>query len=584
MLIEHKSKWLFLATFSTFVCLQFYSGIHNQLFGDEAFYWLESQHLAWSYAELPGWTQWAIGFTQWLLPQHELTVRLPSLMAAWSLPWIGMLICQKINPSEHTTPWVTGLLIMAIPLLAVSGIMAIPDIWLIFFGLLSVLILVMGLKTHQRKHFVLLGIILAFGINVHVRFWIIVLLAALVVLWYFRSHRLVIRNLILYSFPVMLIGFVPILIFNLQNDFSLLNFQLSERHPWQFQAAHISFFPIQLLVASPLVFWLCIQTIRQLSQLNPTQKSVALIAILHWLTYALVGFFSDNLRFNAHWTVFSYVLLMVLAGSIPTNNKLKAGSIITGVLGSFAIILTLYFGLHNSQPISQTNAQLTENFRGWQELADKTNTLIRKSSYDSVVADHFMTLAELKFYSKPNLNITSLSHPLNIKHGREQQLETMNYLQTETTVKGLLIVEHSGLKLDQMVPFYLDACETLHGIELIDSFDYSSGVKSYFYFKTGGGGCKLPPISYIETQDQQMTGWVLLDQEQTVKLGVHQNSHTLGLNISKKTLGSSHLFKRLTDQDYYLAEIEATAVDSSHFQLIIEYPNITIATPRIYQP
>ena len=97
MLKTNSSKALFLTTYFTFVCLQIYSAFHHQLFGDEAFYWLESQNLAWSYAELPGWTQWMIALSQWLLPQHEFTIRLPGLLAAWTIPWLGMLINSALR-------------------------------------------------------------------------------------------------------------------------------------------------------------------------------------------------------------------------------------------------------------------------------------------------------------------------------------------------------------------------------------------------------------------------------------------------------------------------------------------------------
>ncbi|TDR23237.1 ArnT family glycosyltransferase [Marinicella litoralis] len=582
MLIENKSKWLFLGTFAALVCLQIYSAFHHQLFGDEAFYWLESQHLAWSYAELPGWTQWAVSLSQWLLPQHELTVRLPGLMAAWSLPWLGMLINQKLTESKSFNPWETGLLVMALPLLSVVGILAVPDIWLLFFGLLSVLLLIQCTHSHGHIDFILLGVILACGINVHVRFWIIVFLACWVVLWRFRNHQKVIKKLIYFSLPIMLIGFIPIILFNLQNDFSLLTFQLSERHPWAFQASHFNFFPIQLLVASPLVFWLCAKVIIQMQSLNQMQKTLAYIALGHWIIYAALGFFTDNMRFNVHWTLFSYVLLLVVASSVPTDKKLKSWSVLTGVISSFALITALFYALHLANPVTKLNAQFTENFRGWQQMAIKTTSLLQSTPSTFIVTDHFMTLAALKFYSKEPTKFTSLTHPSNTKHGREQQLAIMGYHQSATSEKGLLITEHSGMKLEQMIPFYLSACEKLKGIQMIDHLDVSDGIKSYYYFKTGTGVCSLPPIIYLETSEQHLTGWVLLPKSQTAKVSVMQDDTKTVLNPTKQTLGTNQLFEPLSDKDYSLHLFKTNDVQTGPFQITIEYLGLNIKSTKFY--
>ena len=587
MLTENKAKWLFLVLYATLICLQIYSALHHQLFGDEAFYWLESQHLAWSYAELPGWTQWTIAFSQWLLPQHEFTIRLPGLLAAWSLPWLGMFVSQKVSQNQNNDIWQTGLLLMTLPMLAVAGVLAVPDIWLTFFGMLCVLSLFQSIKTNQRYWFLLLGFVLAIGINVHVRFWIIVLLACLVVLWQFKHRSDLIKKLMIYSFPVMLFGFVPILLFNFENHFALLSFQFSDRHPWVFQSSHFYFFPIQLLVASPLVFWLCLKVAIQNDGFNSMQKTLAGIALLHWLTYALIGFFSDNLRFNAHWTVFTYFLLLVLAGSIPNHSRLKSWSIISGIVCSFALIIALFYALQIAQPVTKLNAQITENFQGWHQLSEKTDAIIQQGSFEFIVADNFMTLAELKFYSKKANKITTLSHPSNIKHGREQQLAIMGYNQEKTSGKGLLIVEHSGLKLEQMIPFYVSACATLNGIKLIDSLDYSAGVKSFYYFKTGEGQCKLPPISYFQQQNSQLTGWVVgtKNDPPSIKLKIELEAPEFKFQVKSqvKPLGKNPLFQVLDNKQYQLIEFKLdNAPTKSAYQVQFDYLNLTIFSSRIY--
>ncbi len=580
MLKTNSSKALFLTTYFTFICLQIYSAFHHQLFGDEAFYWLESQNLAWSYAELPGWTQWMIALSQWLLPQHEFTIRLPGLLAAWTIPWIGMLINQRITQQPISTPWQTGLLLLALPLLAVAGILAIPDIWLIFFGMWAVFALIQCIQKQRLIWFLFLGLILACGINVHVRFWLITFIAALLFVWQFRQQKILIKRIFVFTIPVMLLGFVPVLLFNMNHDFLLLSFQLDDRHPWRFQTAHFSFFPIQLLVTSPLVFWLCLKTMLHFKSLSTIHKLLTLIAVVHWLMYALIGFYSDNLRFNLHWTVFSYVILLTIAGSLTTHEKLRKWSVYTGIFSTLSVLIALIYALHIAQPISNFNAQLTDTYRGWNELAKKTDLLLQNDDYEMVVTDSFMTLAELEFYLKKAPLITSLSHPSNRKHGREQQLDIMNYLQKNTKQKGLLIVEHNSLKLSQMIPFYTAACDSLNGIQLTDTLDYKHGVKTFYFFETGQGQCHLPPISYIDNTELQLNGWVLLPQHQTVQLSIKQNSAMMPLQTEVTSIGDNPLFSDLHQQDHRLWQFKSTDIKKGHVQLVITYPQLAIYLPR----
>ncbi len=494
MLNKSGYKWWVICTYAVVCLIQIISASQHQLFGDEAFYWLESQNLDWSYAELPGWTQWMIALSQWLLPQSEFAIRLPSLLAALSLPWIGMAISQAIQPQAQQA-WRTGLLFLSLPLLTLAGILAIPDIWVIFFGTLAVYLLIQCLNKPSRILFVTLGLILAFGINVHVRFWLVIFIAAAVTIWQFRNQPSVIRKLLLITLPIMLLGFIPILLFNLQHDFPLFAFQLSDRHPWSFQPEHFKFFVIQFLVTTPLMFVFLFQTVRQYKALNKPQSLITSIAVSHWLLYAFLGFFSDELRFNWHWPLFSYVLIATVAGTTNFFPKLSFWAKSTGVLSSLSLMLWLYWGMHLSQSISTLNARFTENARGWKELASATEQHIKNKGLTQVVTDQFMTLAELKFYLSEDVSLSSLPHPLNQKHGRQKQLEIMRFVQPKTTKKSLLVVEHSTLKFEQTIPFYQHACEELNGIRLIGSLDYQQGIKFFYFFETGTGTCELPLIS-----------------------------------------------------------------------------------------
>ena len=555
MLNHSRQKWWFLSAFVLVCLIQIISASQHQLFGDEAFYWLESQNLDWSYAELPGWTQWMIALSQQWLPKSELTVRLPSLLAAASIPWVGMAI-SKITQPRNSSTWHTGLLLLALPMLMLAGILALPDIWIIFFGGLAVFFLMQGVKFPKRSWFFLLGLTLALGINVHVRFWMVIFIAATVTLVQYRTYRQIIKYLLLITMPTMLLGFIPIMLFNLHYDFPLLTFQFSDRHPWSFQPAHVSFFLIQIIITSPVMFVLFIMTTRHYKDMNIQQKTIMSIALAHWCLYAVLGFFSDDLRFNWHWSLLSYVLITIAVTPRKIGSALLGWSKLTGFFCSVGLMSWLYWALHLSQPISQLNERFTENARGWKELAYATQKQIKNTGIQYIITDQFMTLANLKFYLDGDQTITTLTHPLNQKHGRQLQLEIMGLEQSATKGKNLLVVEQTALKLEQTIPFYQMACKKLNGIKLRDTLDYQQGIKSFYFFETGVGICEIPPIIYATTENNQISGWVLHHKSKIWQLSVNEN--ILTNNLEQIPIGSNLLFESLSNDDYQLTEFTFT--------------------------
>ncbi len=559
MLKTEKTQYSFFCLYALISLIQLYAATKNQLFGDEAFYWLEGQWLGWSYSEVPGWTPWTLALADWLLPNHHFFLRIPNLLAALSLPWVAMLMAKQIGANEQIK-WLTGLLMLALPLLGIAGGMAIPDVWIIFFTLLGMLMLARAITTNQLRYFIFLGIVLALGVNVHLRFWIIVLITCVVFMWQCRHQPQVNKRLFSVTMPLMLLGFLPILAFNIQHDFPLLAFQLQDRHPWQFQASHFSFFVVQILITTPLVFWLCLNSLR--TQVADTKQQiivngVAYTAALHWLMYALVGFFSDALRLNLHWTLVSYVLLLVVAANTTRIGvRLKQAAWLTGAIFNVGLMLTMQYWLHEQQPVSAINARITSNSTGWQELAVKTDALLSNKPHKELVVDHFMTLAQLQFYATAPTTMKVLPHPLNSKHGRAKQLELMDLMHVETNKPELLLVEQTALKLEEQIAYYQMLCEYFNGIELVDSLDFKNGLKNHHYFLTQSEGCQMPPIVYSDSSPTHVSGWVLENKAYPVQLtGVNSRTASISseaLETTRTPLGNSEIFKGLAAKQYNL--------------------------------
>ena len=96
------------------------------LFVDEAFYWLEGQHPAAAYSDLPGLTAWLTRLGTWLGGSDStLALRSPFLLIGALVP----LLTVRITAREFgaLAGWQAGCFALLLPLSGTLGLMALPD-------------------------------------------------------------------------------------------------------------------------------------------------------------------------------------------------------------------------------------------------------------------------------------------------------------------------------------------------------------------------------------------------------------------------------------------------------------------------
>ncbi len=548
----------FLAVFITFATLSGMAISHISLFGDEAFYWLESRHLAWSYTDVPGWTAWQAALAETIGGHSYLGLRWLSWLAGLCVPWLGFWLAWQssdciptgTNPPDQSACSSTaycsrlgmaslaGLLIMAIPLLQLIGILMLPDVWLLFFTLLLINGLFAAIRTGQRRWWILLAVTLAVAVNVHVRMWIWLFFAALslLIVWPRWSFW---RPLLRWLAPAALFGLLPVLVFNANNDWALFTFQFGRRHPWRFQPENMALIVAQIVLISPLVFGLWALYLRPLiqRQKNLPKTSlpplwcrrlwrwVGLTALFHWLFYAITGLFADGLRTTVHWMLASYPPVLALAPvwwchtclqarQTRRKSRLIPTALISGLTLSLATVLWL------SKPMTAhdwRSARILDNSSGWRTMAMEAQSTAESQGLTHLMADYFMTAAELGFELNRD-DILALPHVKNVKHGRQAQLQLMDLLHSpDSPPPGptLLVVEDSTLKLQDKNAYYQSLCHMPGSIRWLKDVITAQGFKKFALFKwsPGGAECQLPAIFYAEHQTTangvDVSGWVV---------------------------------------------------------------------------
>ena len=128
-------------------------------FGDEAFYWQESRHLAWGYSDLPPLTAWLIRLGESVAGHGLLGMRWPFLLIGSALPWLVRSFAR--DAFDERAGWQAALLCLALPLGGSLGVLALPDVPLTVAIMLAMVALQRALDRDRLRDWCLLGAALA---------------------------------------------------------------------------------------------------------------------------------------------------------------------------------------------------------------------------------------------------------------------------------------------------------------------------------------------------------------------------------------------------------------------------------------
>ena len=572
-----------------FFLLQLWLVISLQLFGDEAFYWLESQYLDFSYAELPAWTQWMIRLGTTLFGQNKFAVRSFSYLGYCSVFYALWLINKKLSISSSDR-FSNIMLMFSMPIFVLIAVMAMPDIWLIFFIMWISYFVIVACNNNETKYWVIIGLFIACGLNVHVRMWIWVFFAGIAFVILHINQKQLIKSLLLISLPLSLVGLIPVILFNYQHDFVLFDFQFEQRHPWNFQLKNISFLLSQLIVITPVVLYLWFKSVSTIFTKQKTLQSVKWIAwtaVAHWLFYVFSSLFADGLRTTVHWVIVSYVPLLAITTLVINSQRLIHGAVVTGHMISLSLLFFLSVPIEEN---SNLQARILDNSVGWKQLSQQVKIIQQQNEVDNIIADYFMTAAELAFELDIDLSkqdsLKVLPHPKNRKHGREKQLEIMGLLLRDTQSyqeNALLVIEDSTLKLQDKGKYYQNICQSFKQIQYLKTINIEGANKQFHVYLINklnhdeNEPCKIPPLFYIDhkkiNNGYEISGWVIFHQYGIQSLTLRTEGEDIMIplyNLPNKGIAAK--FPEIDDPNLpfnaFKIQIESSIVTNKQLQIL----------------
>jgi 4-amino-4-deoxy-L-arabinose transferase-like glycosyltransferase len=503
------------------------------LFGDEAFYWLEGQHLAWAYSDLPGLTAWLARLGVAVGGDHPLALRWPFLLVGAAVPWLAVRIARR--EWGDAAGWRAGWFALALPLSGWLGTLALPDAPLVLACLLALDATTALLRRVSTGALAELAVALAAGALAHYRFAPAVV-AGLLGLLLLPRGRALLRTPVLYvPLAIGALAWAPVLAWNHAHGGAGMEFQLLERHPWALHAGGLAWPLVQALAVTPGLFVLALATgwrlfvawRRDRDDVAGVFLGVAAVSVLG---YFVLAFFADTERVSFHWPLAGWLALLCAAPMVFAGWSRRA-RIATGVLAVAGHVVVLGALLAFATP--SMRARLAEssvypdNFAGWDEVAQAVRDARSAAPAGTrVVADNFMLGAQLGFaLGDPALPV--LDHPLNHKHGRAAQLQAWNLQRQGRADLGagptLLVVEDSARALKDRLAGYHDLCRRLGTLPAPRVLNVDHGRKRFLLYRldapAAGSRCELPALAYIDRPGRgdaasgsvRVEGWAFRD-------------------------------------------------------------------------
>ncbi len=276
------------------------------LMDDEAYYWVYSLFPAWGYFDHPPMIALLIKAGTTLFP-GELGVRFFILL----LNTLTLVLIYRMLPRKNDLLFyaICGSLMLA----QIGGILAVPDLPLLFFAALYFLLYKRFLQNTNLFNAILFGTGIALMLYSKYH-------GILLVFFTLISNPSLFKNIYTYLVAgIALALFAPHIYWQLQHDLPSVQYHLFERNASSYEVGFtIEYILGQLALAGPVVGWLLLYASFQQHTTNQFEKT---------LKYCLVGIYVFFLfstfkgRVEANWTVPAFVALIILSHTYLTTHE-----------------------------------------------------------------------------------------------------------------------------------------------------------------------------------------------------------------------------------------------------------------------
>lgn len=406
-----------------------------ELGNDEVYYWTYARYPDWSHFDHPGMVGWIMqAFSLNLLLDSEFFLRLSSLIFMTIDTFLFYLIGKELK--NRLTGLYSALLYTATPYgFIITGVFILPDTPLMLFSLLALYLFIKYFKSNPRRYLYLILGGLCTGLAMLSKYSGAFLLLGMG-LYILIFQRQELRNKFLYlSVFLALICLLPILIWNIQNDFISFSFH-GDRVSW-FGKPHFEYFGREIfgefLYNNPIVYILIIVAMVAFfkHRLNSEKESSRLLLLTSLPLIGLFIYFSFTRPTLPHWSAPGISFLIPFAAAFleerQTNNEQQAA--IPNVIVYALLLMLFVVGIgsleiktgkiqecfHHSDKMDSSTLgkrDVTLDMYGWKQMSEKFAKSRQQAisdgkmkETDGLVALQWFPAANMDYYIATPLNI-----------------------------------------------------------------------------------------------------------------------------------------------------------------------------------
>ncbi|OGT55623.1 MAG: hypothetical protein A3E01_16780 [Gammaproteobacteria bacterium RIFCSPHIGHO2_12_FULL_63_22] len=476
------------------------------VFVDEAFYAWEGRHLAWAYSDLPGLTAWLARLGMELGGAHPLALRIPFLLLGGAVPWLAWSLSRRWFGEAAGAQ--AGLLATLMPLSGLLGVLAVPDVPMVFAALLCLEAMARLRERIGGMALLMLAGALVVGALAHYRFVLVVFAGLLAVLADEPSRRLLRDGRVWAVLALGAAAWWPLLEWNLHHAGAGLRFQFIERNPWQFHADGLAWLPIQFLLVTPALFVLLLVDLRECwrrrDQPGPW-RFIGTVGFVAAPLFLLLGLFADDQRVSFHWPLSGWLALVAVAPVVLATWSRRTKALVFS-FAAFGLVAGLSFlAVASSASLRERLADsraYPADFAGWREI----NARMRQFPAGTrIVASDFELAAQLSF-ALGGRDLEVLDSPLNHKHGRAAQLQVWGLEwkpDARDTRPMVLVLDDSATAMKLRLDAYRGLCRQFGALPPAEIVSADHGRKRYFIYRIPlarpGAGCVAPALAWLDS-------------------------------------------------------------------------------------
>jgi len=373
---------------------------------DEAYYWVWSKRLDWSYFDHPPMVAWLIAAATRVFGDSPLAVRLPSLAAAFvvqaSLAWTAFLLAPPAR--KERAAFLTALIAGAVPATHAAAVINTIDSPAAAFWSLTLAFLAAAIFAKKTWGWYAAGV--ALGCALLSKYTTVTLGGSMALLALFDAEtRRALRTPHPWMAAVICIAvFSPVIAWNASHEWGSFKFQLGHGTAREGGASSFGGFVVaQLGILTPMLAALLGVHFLKAGHAETRQGDRFLTAAIA-PTALFFAFMAARSRPEANWSALAWLAAAVVGGLAAARfvdssdsrahwaRGLVGATVVVGAVASIAL------SVHAVHPlVTMKRDRFVREFHGWKARVDAATAVAGENGV--LLGDGYQTASELAYHS-----------------------------------------------------------------------------------------------------------------------------------------------------------------------------------------